>query len=139
MAPEGRLLSSKPQPGASAALDEPFGVTATAADEAGTKVKSRQGVRLPNASESQILRELALPSRPGSNFELEVDLSIFIEEIVITPFGAAWQFSGIKGAIESLLKEAGAGQIKVRRSKHMLAPEIGWPPEIKARREGRRF
>jgi hypothetical protein len=53
-------LSSKPQQGASAALDEPFGVTATAADEAGTKVKSRQGVRPPNASESQILRELAL-------------------------------------------------------------------------------
>jgi hypothetical protein len=67
------------------------------------------------------------------------EVSIFIEEIVITPFGAAWQFSGIKGAIESLLKEAGAGQIKVRRSKHMLAPEIGWPPEIKARKEGRRF
>src|SRR6266571_4313000 len=60
VAPEGRLLSSKPQQGASAALDEPFGVTATAADQAGTKVKSRQGVRLPNASESQILRELAL-------------------------------------------------------------------------------
>jgi hypothetical protein len=31
-----------------------------AAGEAGTKVKSRQGGRLPNASESQILRELAL-------------------------------------------------------------------------------
>ena len=60
MAPEGRLLSSKPQQGTSAALDEPFGVTATAADEAGTKVKSRQGAHLPNASESQILRELAL-------------------------------------------------------------------------------
>jgi hypothetical protein len=53
-------LSSKPQQGASAALDQPFGVTATAADQAGTKVKSPQGVRLPNASESQILRELAL-------------------------------------------------------------------------------
>ena len=55
-------MSSKPQQGASTALDEPFGVTATAADEAGTKVKSPQGVRLPNASESQILRELALSS-----------------------------------------------------------------------------
>jgi len=53
-------LSSKPQPGASAALDEPFGVRATAADKAAAKLKSRQGVRLPNASESQILRELAL-------------------------------------------------------------------------------
>jgi hypothetical protein len=53
-------LSSKPQQGTSAALDEPFGVTATAADEAGTKVKSRQGAHMPNASESQILRELAL-------------------------------------------------------------------------------
>jgi hypothetical protein len=56
-------LSSKPQQGTSAALDEPFGVTATAADEAGTKVKSRQGAHMPNASESQILRELALRNR----------------------------------------------------------------------------
>ena len=64
MAPAGRLLSSKPQHGASAALDEPFGVTATAADEAGTKVKSRQDFRLLNASESQILRELALLQSP---------------------------------------------------------------------------
>jgi hypothetical protein len=53
-------LSSKPQQGASAALDEPFGLTATAAGEAAAKLKSRQGVRLPNASESRILRELAL-------------------------------------------------------------------------------
>ena len=68
VAPEGRLLSSKPQQGASAALDEPFGVTATAADEAGTKLKSPQGVRLPNASESQILRELALSIIDNSNF-----------------------------------------------------------------------
>ena len=60
MAPAGRLLSSKPQHGASAALDEPFGVTATATDEAGTKMKSRLGFRRLNASESQILRELAL-------------------------------------------------------------------------------
>jgi hypothetical protein len=60
VAPEGQLLSSKPKQGASAALDQPFGVTAPAADEAGTKVKCPQGVRLPNASESQILRELAL-------------------------------------------------------------------------------
>jgi hypothetical protein len=64
---------------------------------------------------------------------------MFIEEIVITPFAAAWQFSGIQGAIEAVLKEAGAGKITVRRSKHMLAPEIGWPPEIKSRKEGRRF
>ena len=59
-APEGGFLSSQLPQGASAALDEPFGVTATAADEAGTKMKSRQGFRLLNASESQILRELAL-------------------------------------------------------------------------------
>ena len=60
-------MSSKPQQGTSAALDEPFGVTATAADEAGTKVQSRQGVRPPNASESQILRELALRRRRYKN------------------------------------------------------------------------
>src|SRR6266705_5048175 len=71
VAPEGRLLSSKPQQGASTALDEPFGVTATAADEAGTKLKSPQGVRLPNASESQILRELALTGGLEANFKLE--------------------------------------------------------------------
>jgi hypothetical protein len=63
------LLSSKPQHGASAALDEPFGVTATAADEAGTKMKSRQGFRLLNASESQILRELALPKGCEEGFD----------------------------------------------------------------------
>jgi len=45
-----------------AVLDEPFGLTATVAGEAAAKLKSRQGVRLPNASESQILRELALLS-----------------------------------------------------------------------------
>ena len=91
------------------------------------------------AHENEIRLYCDGPYRRGSNFDLEVDLSIFIEEIVITPFAAAWQFPGIKGAIEALLKEAGAGQITVRQSKHMLAPEIGWPPEIKARREGRRF
>jgi hypothetical protein len=63
-------LSSKPQQGTSAALDEPFGVTATAADEAGTKVKSRQGAHMPNASESQILRELAL--RFGADSSIQV-------------------------------------------------------------------
>jgi len=68
---EGQLLSSKPQQGASAALDEPFGVTATAADEAGTKVKSRQGFRLLNASESQILRELALGARKKSYWTVD--------------------------------------------------------------------
>jgi hypothetical protein len=61
--PESRLLSSKPQQGASAALDERFGLTATAAGEAAAKLKSRQGVRLPNASDSHILRELALALR----------------------------------------------------------------------------
>jgi hypothetical protein len=64
-------LSSKPQQGTSAALDEPFGVTATAADEAGTKVKSRQGAHMPNASESQILRELALTGSSPAVFGLE--------------------------------------------------------------------
>ncbi len=63
VAPEGQLLSSKPQQGASAALDQPFGATATAADQAATKVKSPQGLRLPNASESQILCELALSNQ----------------------------------------------------------------------------
>src|SRR5437016_6910901 len=60
VAPEGRLLSSKPQQGASAALDEPFGITATAADQAAAKLKPRQGIRLSNATEPQVLHELAL-------------------------------------------------------------------------------
>jgi hypothetical protein len=68
-------LSSKPQQDASAALDEPFGVTATAADEAGTKVKSRQGFRLLNASESQILRELALGRGRRLQFRLALHKS----------------------------------------------------------------
>src|SRR6266581_6829944 len=75
VAPEGRLCSSKPQQGAVAALDEPFGVTATAADQAGTKVKSRQGVRLPNASESQILRELALIKGVADQIHLDLKMS----------------------------------------------------------------
>jgi hypothetical protein len=50
----------KPQQGASAALDETFGVTATAADEAGTKVKSRAKRPPAQCLGIQILRELAL-------------------------------------------------------------------------------
>ena len=69
-------------------------------------------------------------------FELEVELSTFIEEIVITPFIEAWQVAGIKGAIEALLKDVGAGQIPVRQSKHMRAPQILWPPAARARNEG---
>jgi hypothetical protein len=69
--PEGRLLSSQPQQGASAALDEPFGVTATAADEAATKLKPRPDVRLPKASESQILCELALSQRPRAPLDID--------------------------------------------------------------------
>jgi hypothetical protein len=91
------------------------------------------------AHENEIRLYCDGPTRHGSSLELEVDISIFIEQIVITPFAAPWQFSAIKGAIEALLKQAAAGQITVRRSKHMLAPEIGWPPEIKTRQEGRRF
>ncbi|HEY3930738.1 MAG TPA: hypothetical protein VGM58_00030 [Verrucomicrobiae bacterium] len=68
-------------------------------------------------------------------FELEIELSTFIEEIVITPFIAAWQVAGIKGAIEALLKEAGVGQIVVRQSKHMRAPQLVWPPTARARSE----
>jgi hypothetical protein len=70
-----------------------------------------------------------------SQFELEIELSTFIEEIVITPFAAAWQVAGIKGAIEALLKEVGAGQIAVRQSKHMRVPQVVWPPAAKARRD----
>ena len=76
-----------------------------------------------------------MPFAFGSQFELVVDVSALIEEIVITPFAAVWQVSGIKGAIEALLKEVGAGQIAVRQSKHMRVPEIGWPPETKTRNE----
>jgi hypothetical protein len=68
-------------------------------------------------------------------FELEVELSTFIEEIVITPFAAPWQVAGIKGAIEALLKDVSAGQIVVRQSKHMRAPQIVWPLAAKARNE----
>jgi hypothetical protein len=70
-------LSPKPQQGASAKGGEPFGVTATAADEAGTKVKSRQDVRPPSASESQILRELALKAHFKA--KLVIDNCVFEE------------------------------------------------------------
>ncbi len=75
VAPEGQLLSSKPQQGASAALDQPFGATATAADQAATKVKSPQGLRLPNASESQILCELALIKGVADQIHLDLKMS----------------------------------------------------------------
>ena len=68
-------------------------------------------------------------------FQPEVDLSTFIEEIVITPFAEAWQVAGIKGAIEALLKEVGAEQIPVRQSKHMRVPQLVWPQETKTRSE----
>jgi hypothetical protein len=71
----------------------------------------------------------------GLRFEAHIDVSKFIEEIVITPFAKVWEFQGIKAAIEALLKEIGAPQITVRQSKHMRAPEVGWPPEVKARNE----
>ena len=67
----------------------------------------------------------------GTHLDVEVDISKLIEEIVITPFAATWQISGITGAIEALLQEVGASHIKVRQSKHMRAPEIVWPPERK--------
>jgi hypothetical protein len=66
---------------------------------------------------------------------LKIEISTFIEEIVITPFIATWQVAGIKGAIEALLKEAGAGQILVRQSKHMRVPQLVWPPAVKSRNE----
>jgi hypothetical protein len=66
-------------------------------------------------------------------FQLEVDLSTFIEEIVITPFIESWQVAGIKGAIEALLKEVGAEKIPVRQSKHMRVPQLVWPPATKTR------
>jgi hypothetical protein len=71
----------------------------------------------------------------GLRFEVQVDVSKFIEEIVITPFAQQWEFGGIKAAIEALLKAIGASQVVVRQSKHMRAPEVGWPPEIQARNE----
>ena len=71
----------------------------------------------------------------NSKFELEVEPSTFIEEIVITPFVEAWQVAGIKGAIEALLKEVGAEKIPVRQSKHMRAPQLVWPPATKTHSE----
>ena len=65
----------------------------------------------------------------GSQFEAKIDISKLLEEIVITPFAAPWQSSGIKGAIEALLKEVGAGQVTVRQSRHMRIPEHIWPPD----------
>jgi len=60
----------------------------------------------------------------GEQFEIGVDIRKLIKEIVITPFAAPWQVSGIKGAIEILLKNAGASKIPVRQSSHMNPPEI---------------
>jgi len=67
----------------------------------------------------------------GEQFEIGVDIRKLIKEIVITPFAAPWQVSGIKGAVEILLKNAGASEIPVRQSSHMNPPEINWPLERK--------
>lgn len=71
----------------------------------------------------------------GTKLILEIEIPTFIEEIVITPFAATWQAVGIKGAIEALLKEVGAGEVPVRQSRHMHAPQIVWPPAMKAQNE----
>jgi hypothetical protein len=71
----------------------------------------------------------------GTKFELEIEISTLIEEIVISPFVETWQVAGIKGAIETLLKEVSAGQIVVRQSKHMRAPQLVWPPATKTHSE----
>jgi hypothetical protein len=76
-----------------------------------------------------------VPFMFSTKFELEVKPSTFIEEIVITPFVESWQVAGIKGAIEALLKEVGAGHIVVRQSKHMRAPQLVWPPATKTHSE----
>jgi hypothetical protein len=81
--------------------------------------------------ENEVRLYCDVPFAFGEQFEIEVDLAHFISEIVITPFCATWQVSGIKAAIEALLKDVRA-DIKVRQSKHMQAPEIVWPPDLKA-------
>ncbi len=63
-------MSSKPRQGSSAALDEPLGLTATAVDGAAAKLKSRQGVRLPNASESQTFVNWRCPNVSTQRFQL---------------------------------------------------------------------
>lgn len=70
-----------------------------------------------------------VPFAFGSQFEIQVDITKLIEEIVITPFAKPWQVAAIKGAIEALLKEGGARSVIVRQSKHMRVPEFGWPPD----------
>lgn len=71
----------------------------------------------------------------GPQLEIQINIAKLIEEIVITPFAAAWQVAGIKGAIEALLKEVGARRVIVRQSRHMRVPEFGWPPDTKAQNE----
>jgi len=59
-APEGGFLSAQPPQGASAALDEPLALRGRAREEVGPTLRHRQGIRLANASEPQLLHELAL-------------------------------------------------------------------------------
>jgi hypothetical protein len=59
-APEGGFLSSQLPQGASAALNVPFALRGRAGDKVGPTLRHRQGIRLANASEPQLLYELAL-------------------------------------------------------------------------------
>jgi hypothetical protein len=95
-------LSSKPRQGASAALDEPFGATATAADEAAAKL----GVRLPNASESQILRELALGIKIGVDILLQYGLIIRISlfSLMTSETHPALEKSSVRGVTKGVAR-----------------------------------
>ena len=59
-APEGEFLSAKPPWGAPAALSEPLGAIGWAGDKLEPGLRHPQGFRRANASEAQVLHELAL-------------------------------------------------------------------------------
>lgn len=77
--------------------------------------------------EKEVRLYCEVPYAFHSLFELQMDPSVLIEEIVISPFAAHWQMRSIAAAIRALLKEAGINGIKVRPSQHMNAPSVGWP------------
>ena len=97
-------MSSRPPQGASPALHEPPGVTATAAEEAATKLKSRQGTCLPDASESQILRELALSPLLLLKFVLDGLVGVGVDLVLLAPgFGT----QPLESPFPDLLADAG--------------------------------
>ena len=58
---------------------------------------------------------------------LTVDISVLIENIIVSPFAEKWQFLAVKSAIKTILDSKGITRIKISQSEHMCPPDCRWP------------